>query len=172
MRKLFVLPMIALAAIALVGTACSSDDSGDSAARSSDEREGSDSGSEDSGSSDSGIPGLDDLEDQIPDLDELDDQLPNLGDLDDCFTLATEYASLYIQALGGEEGATAAQKEAEELKDVLPSDLHDDIDVVAEAIGKVASEGLLSGSEALDTPEYNSANDAISEYFDKECSDS
>ena len=34
---------------------------------------------------------------------------------------------------------------------------------------KVAEEGLLSGSDALDSDEYNAANEAINQYFEQEC---
>jgi hypothetical protein len=167
--RLFV-PIALLALGAVLAPACSSDDGdSDASARTSEERDNS--GNSDSGDSDSdsAIPDLDDITDSIPDLDDITDSIPGLGDLEGCIGMATAYGSLYLEALGGEDGARDAKKTAEELKDELPSDLHDDIDVIADAIGQIASDGLLSGSEALDTPEYKEADAAVSKYLQEEC---
>ncbi len=161
MRLRLALPIALLALGALLAPACSNDD-GDSeaAARTSEERDTS--GSSDSGSSDSG-------ETTIPDLDDITDSIPGLGDLEGCIGMATAYSSLYLEALGGEDGARDAQKTAEALKDELPSDLHDDIDVIADAIGQIAEEGLLNGSDAFETPEYKEADAAVTKYLQEEC---
>jgi hypothetical protein len=83
--------------------------------------------------------------------------------------IAAAYGSLYFEALGGADGAEQAREKAEELKSVLPEDLHDDIDVVAETIGQVAEEGLFSGTDALSSPEYLEADQAITAYLDEQC---
>lgn len=165
MRLRFFVPFALLALGALLAPACSGDDESDTAARTSEERDSS--GEEDSGDTDSGGSGSD--ESDIPDLDDITDSLPDMGDLEDCFQLAATYSSLYLEALGGEDGARDAQKKAEELKDQLPDGLHEDIDVVADAIGEVAEEGLLSGSAALETPEYQEADRAITDHLQEEC---
>jgi hypothetical protein len=168
MRLRFFVPLGLLALGALLAPACSGDDDGDTAARTSEERDSSGDGdSGDSDSSDSGDSGSDDT--GIQDLDDLADELPDMGEFEDCFQLAATYSSLYLEALGGEDGARDAQNKAEELKDQLPDDLHDDIDVVADAIGEVAEEGLLSGSAALETPEYQEADQAITDHLEQEC---
>jgi hypothetical protein len=105
----------------------------------------------------------------IPDLDDLTESIPGLGELGDCMEIAAAYGSLYFEALGGADGAEQAQEKAEELKSVLPEDLHDDIDIVAETIGQVAEEGLFSGSDALSSPEYLEADQAITAYLDEQC---
>lgn len=167
MRLRHLLPIALLALAALVAPACSSDDSSDTASGSSNERDtntdSNDSGnSDDSESNPDEIPGLDDLDD-------LTESIPGLGDMGDCISQAAAFSSLYFETLGGEDGAKDAQRKAEELKKVLPDDLHDDIDVISKAIGQVAEEGLLSGTDALDTDEYRQAEEAISKYFQEEC---
>lgn len=160
-------------------------DDGDQAARTSDERPSSDAdsttrestdqdeqGSDDPEPGDSGDPGDNgetDSDSSIPGLDDLEEAIPPLGELGDCLEIAAAYGSLYFEALGGGEGADNAKEKAEELKEVLPEDLHDDIDVIAAAIGQVAEEGLFNGSEALDTPEYQTADEAITSYLNEQC---
>lgn len=160
MRLRYLLPILLLAVGALVAPACGSDD-GDTASGDSNGTNQSDSG--DSGSDEGDTT-------ETTDLADLAEQLPGVADdLGDCFSQAAAFSSLYFEALGGEGGAEAAQQKAEELKDVLPDDLHDDIDVISKAIGQVADEGLLNGSDAMDTPEFNEASDNINAYFEKEC---
>lgn len=182
MRPRHLLPITLLVLGALIAPACSSDDSTDTASSSSNERDsGADSGksdksgdsgdSGDSGNSgdsgDSGDSGAN--PDETPGLDDLTESIPGLEDMGDCITQATAFSSLYFETLGGGSGAEDAQKKAEELKKVLPEDLHDDIDVISKAIGEVAEEGLMSGTDALETEEYKAAEQAISKYFEEEC---
>ena len=169
MRLRLILPLALLAVASLVAPGCSGDDDGDSAARTSEERESTDGGAEggDAGG-DSGTSGDSGSEESDgPDLGDITDSVPGLENLGDCFDLATAYSSLYLQALSGD--AAEAQKQAEELKDQLPEELHDELDVVAAAIGEVAEEGPLGGSSALSTPEYRDADAAITDYLQQEC---
>ncbi len=169
MRLRTLVPVVLLALGALLAPACGGGDD-DSASATSDEREqGGETGNPDSGSEDSGDSGAGSTDPDDFDLGDLPDEIPGFEEFGDCFDLATDYGALYFDALAGEDSARQAQQKAEEMKDKLPDDLHDDIDVVADAIGKVAEEGLLSGSDALDSDEYNAANDAINQYFEQEC---
>lgn len=164
MRPRHLLPVSLLLMGALIAPGCSSDDKTDTASSSSNERNsGTDSG--DSGNS--GDP--DPNPDGTPDLSDLTENIPGLENMGDCVTQAAAFGSLYMEALGGEDGAKTAQKKAEDLKAVLPDDLHDDIDVISEAIGTVAEEGIINGSDALESKEYQRASDAITKYFDQEC---
>lgn len=163
MRLRHLLPITLLAVGALIAPACSGDDSSDTASGSSNDRDTASPTTGSSDSNDSENPG------DVPGLDDLTESIPGLGDMGDCINQAAAFSSLYFEALGGEGGAKEAQKKAEELKQSLPSDLHDDLDVISEAIGKVADEGLLSGTDALDTEEYKKAEEAISKYFQEEC---
>lgn len=132
------------------------------------EEDGSGGSGEGTGEEDAGGSSEDDST-SIPDLDDLTESIPGLGELGDCMEIAAAYGSLYFEALGGADGAEQAQEKAEELKSVLPEDLHDDIDVVAETIGQVAEEGLFSGTDALSSPEYLEADQAITAYLDEQC---
>jgi hypothetical protein len=176
MRNRLLLPVALLALLSPVAVACS--DGGEIAARSSGERAAADTGSEDSGSGSgepdggTGEPGggsEDPLElPDIPDLpDDLGDITDGLGEIGDCLEIAALYGSLYFEAIGGADGAAEAERKAEELKEVLPADLADEIDVIAEAIGRVATEGITS--DALGTPEYEAADEAIADYLTSAC---
>jgi hypothetical protein len=168
MRLRLILPLALLAVASLVAPACSGGDDGDSAARTSEERESTDGGADSGGGADEGgDPGADSGSEGSDEPGDITESIPGLENLGDCFDLATAYSSLYVQAISGD--AAEAQKQAEELKAQLPEDLHDDIDVVAAAIGEVAEEGPLSGSSALTTPEYQDADSAITDYLQKEC---
>lgn len=141
--------------VALVAPACGGDDeTAETGAEKSSEERRTTTTAEDS---------EDGSEGTIPDFGD------ELGDVGDCLEAAAAYASLALSALSSEDGAAEAQKQAEALKDQLPEELHDEIDVVAEAFGKVSSEGLIEGAEALDSPEFNKANGAIEEYFTETC---
>ncbi len=91
------------------------------------------------------------------------------GQLVDCFKQASTFSKMFTGILTSPDTAKDAQLQAEELKKVLPENLHDDIDVISKAIGEVAEKGVANGSEAMGTPEYESAVRAIGDYFAKEC---
>jgi len=74
-----------------------------------------------------------------------------------------------LTALGGKEAAEQAEDALDKLKGELPDELHDDLETLAEAYAVLATEGLMEGSEALDSPEFTEASDRISAYFEKEC---
>ncbi len=171
MRLRMLLPIALVTLTALVAPSCGSDDSSDTAATTSNDRDSSSqtSGSDKSSTSDpsSSDSGSDNSNSDIPDIGDITDGLPD--NLEGCLNLASAYASLYLEALGGEDGAAKAQKTAEELKGQLPSELHDDIDVIADAIGQVATKGVINGSDALNSPEYNDADAALTKYFEQEC---
>jgi hypothetical protein len=123
-----------------------------------------DPSSDPSGSDSSG----DDTETSIPGLDDLPD-LSEFGNLGDCMNQATAYASLAMSALGGKDSAATAEAAVEKLKQELPHDLSDDLDVLADAYRAVAEKGIIDGAEAMDTPEFDAADQHISDYFEKTC---
>lgn len=173
MRTRMLIPVGLLVLGGLVAPACGGDDSSDTAAKTSDERTdsgNSDSGDSGSGSSDSGGSDSGSSSDStLPDVGDITESIPGLENMGDCLDLAASYSSLYLEALGGADGAKDAQAKAKEMKSQLPDDLHDDIDVVADAIGEVADKGIVNGSDALSTSEYEDANTAITDYLTKEC---
>jgi hypothetical protein len=108
---------------------------------------------------------LGDVQDQVQDgLDQLDDFG---GELGDCLSMAAAYASLYTDAFL--PGASGLEDSVKAFKDRLPSDLHDEIDTIAAAFGTIDEEGILSAGDALDTDQFNDANDAVTEYLQVEC---
>ncbi|MCZ7629118.1 MAG: hypothetical protein M5U19_08665 [Microthrixaceae bacterium] len=109
MRLRHMLPIPLLLLGALVAPACSSDDSSDTASGSSNEREsGADTG--DTGDTgDSGDSGSN--PDEVPGLDDLTESIPGLDDMGDCITQATAFSSLYLEALGGEDGRKGCSEE-------------------------------------------------------------
>ena len=146
-----------VAIVGLAAPACSGDDTVESGAqKTSEPREQSSDGSggSDGGSSDSTLPDFGDV----------------AGDMGDCLDAAGVYFTLALTAIQGEEGATKAQQQAEELKAQLPEDLQDDIDVVADTFGKIAQEGFLDGAGELNDPEFTAANQNITDYLQTTCS--
>jgi hypothetical protein len=116
-------------------------------------------------------PGSSDSSDSSGAISDLNKALAELGDgkLTDCITLYTTYGALYAAALGGKDAVATAETSVDELKSKLPSALSDDLDVVALAIKKVGTDGLIKGGEALSTPEYEKADKNISAFFEKTC---
>lgn len=173
MRLRHLLPITLLLLGALIAPSCSSDDSSDTASSSSNERE-SDADTGGSGDTpnsgetgDSGDSGSN--PDEVPGLDDLAEEIPGLENMSDCLSQAAAFSALYFDTLAGGDGAKDAQKQAEQLKSVLPEDLHDEIEVIAAAIAEVAEEGLMGGSDALESEEYKKAEQAINKYFEEEC---
>ena len=162
MRAHLLAPLAAATVLALVAPACSSASGADRAARTSPERPTTTVAPRSSGKE---APGGG-SEPTIPDMGDL-----GLGDLGNCADLLGAYLALYPEVMSGSDGAEKARQKAEKLKKKLPASLHDDIDVVVAAIAKVAKEGLLSVPDALDSPDYQAANKAITDYLYNSCKD-
>jgi len=108
---------------------------------------------------------LGDVQDQVQDgIDQLDDIG---GELGDCLAMAAAYGALFTDAFL--PGATGLEDSVNAFKDRLPSDLHDEIDTIAVAFATIDEQGILSAGDALDTDEFNDANDALSQYLEVEC---
>ena len=93
------------------------------------------------------------------------------GQLADCLSLYTSYGSLYAAALGGKDAEATAQTAVDNLRKKLPSALSDDLDTVANAIKTLATDGMIKGGQAMDTPEYKKADENITAFFKKACGD-
>ena len=178
-RVMATLVVVCLAGFLVAG--CGDDSDGASGGNSTKELEStpnssgsSDAGSDEASDSDSSS---DSTDISIPDLDELEEDLANgsipdfgeFGDLGDCMSQATAYASLAMSALGGDDSGKSAEDALKDMKKSLPEDLHDDIEVLGEAYKKVAKDGFIKGGEAMDTPEFQQADEAISAYFEETC---
>ena len=168
-RILATLAVACLSAFLVGG--CGDDSDGKATGGNSTKELASDPGSgrsDDAGSeSDSGS---DDVDDTLPDFGDVSiPDMDDFGDLGDCMSQATAYASLAMSALGGKDSAETAEKAIEEMKSALPADLADDIEVLGEAYRKVAEDGIIEGGEAMDTPEFEKADKAVSDYFEKTC---
>ena len=176
MRRFVLLPLVLLASGALVVTGCSDDD-GSSQDSGSSESSGADtadgSGSEPGGSDDPGsVPDeidamLDDAQASVTSL--LDEADGAIEGVSECVDLSIAFGKLQAAALGGGDGADQAQSAAEDLKALVPEDLGDDIDVIADAVGTISAEGLTNGGTALSTPEYEAAMNELTTYVESEC---
>ena len=175
MRRFFLLPLVLLVSGALLATGCSDDgssqDSGSPESSGADTTDGS--GSESGGSDEPGS-----LQDEIDSmLDEAQESVTSLLDeadgaidgVSECVDMSIAFGKLQAAALGGGEGANQAQSAAEDLKALVPEDLGDDIDVIADAVGSISSEGLTNGGTALSTPEYEAAMNELTTYIESEC---
>lgn len=174
-RIITTLVAVAMAAIFTVGCGDVADDKATN--RDSNSESGKDSGSSNDSSSndDSSDGGSSSDSDSSSDSgsdDATDMSIPDLsdfGNLGECMEAAAAYAGIALSALGGEDAAKDAEKALEGMKANLPDELHDDLELVANAYATMAKEGLIEGGEAVDTPEFNEASERISDYFDKEC---
>ena len=103
------------------------------------------------------MPNMDEFSDGIDDM--LEQFETELGVGGECLDLLLTYSELMAGAFGmapaGDRAATVA-----ELRAALPSDLHDELDVVVGALEAVEGQGF-SGTGALADPAFISANDAI-----------
>ena len=159
MKSRLIAGALLLGLVALVVPACSDGNTVESGSeKTSETRPGGSSskggGSKDGGSSDTSIPDLGSV----------------AGSMGSCMEVAGAYASLALGALGGPEGAKKSQQQAEQLKQKLPAELADDIDVVAQTFGKIADQGFLDGAGALNDPEFTKANRNITDYLQTTCS--
>ncbi len=151
MKKSLSLSLALILLLGLVGAACGgNDDSSTTAAE--------DTGNE--------VPETEDLDEA---LDELQDNLGDLPDnLVDCAEISTRWAALNLETLGGGT-AENIQEDSDALKSLLPDDLADDVDVIADNMQKVADKGIVAAADDLDSDESVAANEAISEYLAETC---
>ena len=151
MNKSLSLVLALVLALGLVGAACGdSDDSSSTAA-------------EDTGN---GPPDTAELDEAIKELEENLDNLPE--NLADCAEISTRWASLNLDTLGGGT-PESIEEDSDALKALLPDDLHDDVDVIADNMAKIADEGIAAAADDLDSEESSAANDAISDYLEETC---
>jgi hypothetical protein len=175
MRRFFLLSLVLLVSGTLVATGCSDDGSSqDSASSESPRADTTDGAGSESGGSDE--PGslqdeidsmLDDAQESVTSL--LDEADGAIDGVSECVDMSIAFGKLQAAALGGGEGADQAQSAAEDLKALVPTDLGDDIDVIADAVGTISSEGLTNGATALSTPEYEAAMNELTTYIESEC---
>lgn len=176
MRRFFLLSLVLLVSGALVAAGCSDDDgsSQDSGASESSGADTTDGSGSESGGSDE--PGslqdeidsmLDDAQESVTSL--LDEADGAIDGVSECVDMSIAFGKLQAAALGGGEGAAQAQSAAEDLKALVPEELGDDVDVIADAVGSVSSEGLTNGGTALSTPEYEAAMNELTTYIESEC---
>ncbi len=97
------------------------------------------------------------------------DSMPDFSQLGECMNAGLAYAGLAFSAMGGPDGAKMAKEAAASMKETLPKDLHDELEVVTKAFASVAEKGIMEGSKLLDSKEFEKADDAISKYFDEVC---
>jgi hypothetical protein len=181
MRRFAFLPLVLLAFGALLVAGCSNGDdsssqdaeSSESAGGDSSTGNGSGSGSESDGSDETGgleeevQSMLDDAQESVTSL--LEEADGAIEGVSECVDVSLAFGKLQAAALARDDGPKQAQDAAEELKGLVPEDLADDIDVISEAIGTMAEEGLTSGSTALSTPEYEAAMNEVTNYVESEC---
>ena len=175
MRRFFLLSLVLAVSGTLVATGCSDDGSSqDSASSESPRADTTDGAGSESGGSDE--PGslqdeidsmLDDAQESVTSL--LDEADGAIDGVSECVDMSIAFGKLQAAALGGGEGADQAQSAAEDLKALVPEELGDDIDVIADAVGSVSSEGLTNGGTALSTPEYEAAMNELTTYIESEC---
>jgi len=91
------------------------------------------------------------------------------GGLADCGEILKAYAQLAASAAKGKDAAASAEKTLDDLAAKLPANLQDDLAVVADAFGQIASKGVVEGASALTTSEFVKANEHILGYLRDDC---
>ena len=91
------------------------------------------------------------------------------GGLADCGEILKAYGQLAATAAKGKDAAASAEKTLDDLATKLPADLQDDLAVVADAFGQIASKGVVDGASALTTSEFVKANEHILGYLRDDC---
>jgi len=166
---------VALAgAMVLAAAGCSDDedsasDTTTTTVRESDSKKDSDPPADDSSSDDPSTDDSSSDDADTPVSSDSDTEVPDFGQLGDCMSAGLAYAGLAMSALGGPEGAKAAREAADAMKSTIPKDLHDELDVVTKAFATVAEKGIVAGGEAMDSKEFEKADEKLSAYFDEVC---
>jgi predicted small lipoprotein YifL len=91
------------------------------------------------------------------------------GGLGECGQILKTWLSLATTAFQGQDAAKSAQDTLEGIKDDLPEDLQDDLQVVADAFGALADDGIVQGAQELTTSEFRDANENILGYLREDC---
>jgi hypothetical protein len=169
----------------VVPSAESDDDSSDDASDDESEDESSDDSDDESSETESEDDGDD------PDIDIDEDDLDDLTDLDnDCVQASLAMVAAMGGAFTGEGGDTEESLEQfEELADNAPDDIKDDLQTIAEGLGKYYEEladagfdpdsgevpdasdiaALTELAESLNTEEMQEAGDNVNEWFEAGC---
>ena len=110
--------------------------------------------------------GLDDFGTGIDDL--LEQFESEFGLAGECLDLLMKYAQLMGSAFGMVPGASDRESVVAELRAALPPDLHDELQVVSDALASVERDGI-SGAGALADDDFVAANDAIVGWLETSC---
>ena len=129
-----------------------------------------------SASADAGTGGTDQtldeqIQDQLPIPEDLN--LPEFDQLGECGQLAGTMAALSLAGVGGLGDAPENDipKLTADAKALLPSDLHDEVDTIAEAATAMQGEGIIKAGQMMSDPKYTKAYEDISAYLNDFCSD-
>lgn len=105
--------------------------------------------------------------------------IPNFDNLGECMEISFGYAALGLASLGTMMGGDELSKSdlaelkstVDELTKKLPKDIQGDFAVVAEAYNIAANEGFMSkkAQAALESNEFNKANDKVAAYIEDLC---
>ncbi len=91
-----------------------------------------------------------------------------LGVAGECLELLMKYAELMASSFGALPGSNGRDAVVDELRAALPENLHDDLQVVADALESLEHDGF-AGATALADPAFLEANDAIVAWLQSSC---
>jgi len=120
-------------------------------------------GSPDDPGAEGTVPGLGDIQDELGDLTD------GLGDLGDCAELGLAYGQLVIIAFASDDPGTEIDAVIGELKDKVPAELQDDLQVVADTFADAGDGGILDATGAMSDPAFSTANGAITDWISTQC---
>lgn len=152
MTKRSVLALLSVFVLVFGAAACGDDD-----------ESGSDGSSQDGGDATS-------PDQAIEDLGDVADEIEGLGgNLGECASIAASYGALGLATLGGEGSEEEVRGLIDDLEGNIPSELEEPFSVIADAYRQLAEDGILEGSDALDTPEFDAANAEIEAWVEENC---
>lgn len=155
--------LLLIAALGVVLVGCGSDadvatPTGESQNNTDSSSKGSDSSSSDS--SDSGS------SDSLPDINSL---TPLIGE--ECSAAFAAYTAIAVTAFGSPSETEDATRQLEQLKDRVPANIAEDINILAEAFGSISKDGIMAAGEKMSTPEFERASNELDAYFSNGCKD-
>jgi|GEM_PF-1069504 len=109
----------------------------------------------------------------LPNPDDLGKQLDQfasgLGDFADCAALGLAYGQLLTLVYTSKSPDAEIDNVLGKLKTSAPSDLRDDLDLVANTLKSVGGSNILEATNAFSDPDFVKANDSIITWISTQC---
>ncbi|HBX76005.1 MAG TPA: hypothetical protein DEG43_00025 [Acidimicrobiaceae bacterium] len=102
----------------------------------------------------------------FPDLENI--PLPDLGDLDACLELTSQLALLQLSGVG-DDTSVDIDKIEQQIKELVPEDLRDEVEVIADGAREMKDEGIIKAGTVMNRKEFVQASEALYNYATTSC---